>query len=430
MAFDIMQKVGKELRPSLPEALNSSSWKGLNLLEALMIIVLFASLFTSKPGLYSATICLAIYGIYLAIKSYEFRNFVSKESVVKLSFIAYFVGFLVSFFHDLPVDSILLYLRKSSFLVTFPLVYFLLHRNESLRKVAVASSVIGITLALLYSTTKAYALEQNLIFIKRVDSFWDVGRWSEILAYSMLMLLPLIFSYKENKHRVLCVVALLTLFLFLLLSGSRAPILAVAIFTVLFILYKSRAALLALMLGTVVFCSAMYALNPQITDSLSSRLSTITDTQKLPSNVARLRMWSEAIDFASHNAINDPKTFLLGTGLNNLKQNFFEYLLEQGKVATLKKETRNKFSFSDHHNGPLDNLNKMGVIYFAFFYAFILSVFISALKFKNRTATECSLLAISSFIFVGVFYSNAMEFQTMALFSLLALSFSYKNTDN
>lgn len=401
------------------------------LFEYISVALLFFSLFTSKAGIYIATSLLIIYGIYLCAQSETWRAFFNQHRVVKLSFTLYAIGLICSLTQGANAENLALFARKGSFLLVFPFTYFLLKQSSQLRKVAIGSLLLGAVTAFFHSGQKVIALEPNLLFNTRITSLWDIGRWGEVLTYLSVLLLPTIHYTKQNFLRFLLISLLVITLTFLLLSGSRGPLLATFITVFLFAALRNWKLLLITSCSIIIFSLLLFEINPDAINGIAQRISSMTNITSDFSNISRLVMWKEGIQFSLYNAEVAPLQFIFGSGVNNLSDTFILYLEQNGKLDNILLNTGNQFSFSDHHNAFIDNLNKMGAIYSIMYIVFITALIKSAWlqRKENPLSCDCTLALLSAFIIIGIFYSNALEFQTIVLFSLLALSFSLNNDE-
>lgn len=399
--------------------------KEVRYLHYFLVSFLFLSLLISKPGIYFSSALVIIYGLYLSFTDQTWRNFIKKNIIIKTSIFLYIVGLLASFTY-FNLSEIGIFARKAGFLLVFPVLTFIFSKNSTSRKVALVFFMLGLLVAFIESGRIISGITVTDLFKYRIDSFFDIGRWSEMLAYIIAFSVPFSHYSTSRTTRNLFYIIIIFSILFLLLTGSRGPWIATAIMLFIFTAIRNRKLLITLSIAIAISAISINITYPSIMGPLKERISSISDTQLNYSNLSRLVMWNKAIDFSYYNLKNEPYTFLFGTGVESISEKFKIYLDLENDLSSILKETRNQFSLSDHHNAFLDTLNKNGVV-FTMGYLFLLFLLIRKsihnIKF-DAEHSDSILMLVGTFLLIGVFYSNAMEFQTLFLFSLIAVSYS------
>lgn len=408
---------------SLLSSLKASSEKE-TLIQLVLLCLLGISFFTFKGGLYLFPMLIVL--VHLYFRSFSYLNASDELSgVIKLLMLLILTGVATSLLSNEGASSTVDFFRRASPLLAIPIsLYFFRFRH--IRRLFSYSMVVGILVALGYSLAHLLQGEST----SRLDSFWDVGRWGEILSYSFILLLPLAFKKGAKQSSYLVRVSLLVLLGYIALSGSRAPILVLTVITALYFIFYNRKYFMTSFVMIVFAFTLLHFTFPQQIKIYEDRVVSIFNVKDEYSNVARLKMWEEAALFAKKNLIEETPSFIFGVGMKKNRIKFEEYLKSEKKLKPLYQETNNQFSTSDHHNAFWNLLNRMGVIYTALF--FIMIAYMLRLSFKKSESEGCALhqsafLLLLAYCMFGVFYSNQLSYQTYVMLFLWSFAITYPN---
>ncbi|MGF1751221.1 O-antigen ligase family protein [Vibrio cionasavignyae] len=389
-----------------------------NRITAFTVIFTFLTLFISKAGMNIAFILILLTTIIGALNKRPLLSDVKNHR--KLSFLCfgmYILGVIVTLLYPLGMQDLAWFARKGAFLLLLP---FLIPMAEQHHNKAVKALLAGALIALTYS---AYLyLTDQARADGRVQSFWDIGRWSEMLAYLIATITPLIYIKESTNslQRVGLGALSLMAFIALLATGSRGPLLFLMVSLLLFLAFKNR----LLFLGSIItLIAALFLMKDSSTFApLYERIASITASDNI-SNNSRLLLWHHGISFSLFNLQEHREIFLLGTGDAQLRPLFTEYLNSVASIEEMQKSVGNQMSLSDFHNLYLDNLVRMGFIYSISYLAmimFIISSLVTAIKQGHKYAWA-GLTLISTYLGIGLVYSNNLEFQTAIFLFMLTL---------
>ncbi|PMH34506.1 hypothetical protein BCU70_19790 [Vibrio sp. 10N.286.49.C2] len=384
------------------------------------------SLGVSKAGvgIFSILLLLVFSGFIV-----KYRKEISLQSVSAISrwlILLFSGGVLFSLLSLGGVDSAKDFMNKGSVLLVVPICLYLL-RDERNRALALYGLLLGAVIASLYSLFMWITLLLSGEPIDRIASFWDLGRWGEYVCYLLVFLLPTFSNRNLGKVRTAIGVSFILVLLALLVSGMRGPLLAVAISFCTYFIVLNRRYLLRFTALSIIGVIVLAIAAPELIDSVWVRFISIFDLTQNISNLARINMWIYAVDFFQYNLVNDWRSVLFGSGFEHLSPSFTAFLQQGGYLSHLAEEA----SLNDHHNAFLNVMNKMGLIYLcmSFFGAYLV---LSALwtRYKQYRGRQCSwlhsaILVVLSYIVIGLFYSNELNYQTLmaAFMCCLAIRF-------
>lgn len=399
------------------------------LLEPTIISLLFLSLFTSKSMIYISLILLLILQISLIIKDPKLVKECLNNKLAKLSVLLFATGTLSTLSFTDSFNDFLIYFRKSAIFLLLPLLYIQLNRNNN-AKYASYALWTSLIIALGYAGSKIWGLGIENWHGQRIDSFWDLGRWSEVLGYSIAVLVPLTLEQTSNKRRKIVLTGTLILALtFLIFSGGRGPFLALLVSCSLYLLYRKPSLLVAVAILCSLFLYTTKEL-PQV-HAVTERIVSIADLHNNDSNNARMAIWSQGAAFSSSLLQESPHTFLMGTGIEQFEGLFTEFLQKSTNIEQLLASTNNQFSFKDLHNTYLDLAVKLGAIYSLFFIVFLVAIFISFCKRSGPLSPwgySGACLMLTYFV-NSMFYTSGLEYQTTIFFLIIALCHTQLNQD-
>ncbi|WED21984.1 O-antigen ligase family protein [Vibrio sp. JC009] len=397
-------------------------------IQMTFLCLLGISFFVYKGGLYLFPV-LTLLG-YFYFRSFHYINYNTELSLfVKTLLGLLVVGTITSLFSLEGYTSTIDFTRKAIPLLAVP-VSFYYFKIKEIRRAFSYSLAIGLVIAC--GQSALYILKADLAHfsfdITRFSSFWDLGRWGEILSYVFALLIPIAFKTRNLKVAYAIRLLLLIVLAFIVMSGSRAAILVLGIITAAYFLLYNRKYLLPFILVGVGLATIFHIATPNIAEAYKNRVASIIETDGHKSNLARLRIWEEASLYAAKNFKEDQQAFLFGTGVNKIWSEFEQHLQSENKLEKLVKETDNQFSTRDHHNAFLNMLNRMGAIYTFIFCFMMLHSLLISLKKSFRTEEllhQSAFLILLSYCIFGIFYSNELSYQTYIMFFLWSFAFTY-----
>lgn len=391
----------------------------------LIILGIFAlSLPVSKVGINASA------GLFVLASLYKFtfntgeikELYRNNKNIFNFSLLI-FVGIIINLISPGGIESAKKYFFKSLYFLMIPGMISVLDNNNKkiFERIFFFSVFIGIVKSYFVFFEKFKGVYQNWI---RVDSFYDIGRWSTILLFTLAVMFPSLVEKDGKKKKVAQIVFFIMALVSLILSNSRGPWISLVLTSFFyFIIYgrkKLKYALLIISLLTVIVVT-----NNKYSE-WKERVASIGQLEN-PSNKGRLLMWREASIFFLKNSKNT--LILTGTGVENFKEIYIEYLGKNNKLDSLSKETT-EFSFSDNHNIYLNLINQMGIFYFLL-YAYILfnlikEIYVKSKEQENREYRSIILLLLSFFI-CGVFYGYIFTYEMFTVFFLIIIKFKFKN---
>ncbi|OIN25477.1 O-antigen ligase family protein [Vibrio barjaei] len=378
----------------------------------------FLTLFTSKAGVNIAFALILLTAIAGGVGR---QPILSKNSMLRrisyMSFALYALGLTVTFVTPFGFMDLSWFARKGAFFLLIPLLFPMLetHHQEAMKAL-----LLGALVAMAYALY-LYLTNQETIS-GRINSFWDIGRWGEILTYLWAILLPSIyFSDLEHKKRriVLATIAVFTL-IALLATGSRGPVLFATCSTLLFLLFTNR----KLFCGVVVLgiISVLLMKDSIYFHSAYEKIASITASNN-DSNNARFAMWHYGLGMTGKHLETNILLFLFGTGDTELPTIFTHYLNSIVSLEAIQQSVGNQMSYSDLHSLYIDNLVRMGLVFSLSYLAFISFLLYQAIKLAKRGSRIAwgMINLITTYLGIGLVYSNNLEFQTAIFFFILAL---------
>lgn len=393
----------------------------LSLIYFMPISLLFLSLGFSKAGINIGIASILLIFIY-QLTRYSKLLKKSFGIIEKLSISLFLTGLIFSFLANLDIGETFNFLKKGIIFLLFPTIIHLVRNNVKLN---ISLFYFGILAAICHSLSFWFDIGINNWNGERIGSFWDVGRWGEILAYSIIFTLPFLLDRDSSKlFKLLFILFISSSVICLILSGSRAPILAIAISSFILILFTRPKVLL---FSFFSLCLLFFSL--QKTDfgvTAQKRLESITNTTSDASNISRITMWQSGLDFLKFKFNHQPEDIILGSGLLHFNDEFYKFMSENYDIEEIKLKTMNNFSFSDSHNSYIDMLNKLGLFYLLLYISLLTSIIFHLLKETPTPWAQAGISLILTHLIMSFFYTSYLEYQTIVLFSLLALCLSKK----
>lgn len=391
-------------------------------LSIISIAIAFASIYTSKAGLSIALVLMLITSIIkFSIKQNINSN---KHQLLNLSnflIISYIIGLALSFLPLYETHDLLWFAQKGAYLLVVPLFFTSLTRYKS---IAVSLALLGLFVAM---GNALWLFSQSNIG-QRPASFWDVGRWSEVLAYSIAALIPYIHNRKKNpltdKTSLLLFITIVLCFASLLTTGSRGPLLFLFVALFIYYLLSHRKLFLLFIISSICFLYSAYLI-PELNIIYERIISIFSSSDN--SNNARILMWANALNFIKYNIENNISLFLFGIGDKNIEQYLISFLKSIGSIDAMQESVGYQLSFNDFHNAYLDTLIKTGVVFFAFHVGSIGYITFTLIKFikKGVTLAWSGLVMLLTHLGIGLVYSNGMEYQTVIFYLMMTLVFAY-----
>ncbi|EPS3610291.1 O-antigen ligase family protein, partial [Vibrio cholerae] len=324
----------------------------LSLIYFMPISLLFLSLGFSKAGINIGITSILIIFIY-QLTRYSKLLKKSFGIIEKLSISLFLTGLIVSFLTNFDIGEMFSFLKKGIIFLLFPTIIHLARSNVKLN---ISLFYFGILAAICYSLSLWFDIGINNWNGERIGSFWDIGRWGEILAYSIIFTLPFLLDRDSSKlFKLLFILFISSSVICLILSGSRAPILAIVISSFILILFTRPKVLL---FSFFSLCLLFFSL--QKTDfgiTAQNRLESITNTTSDASNISRITMWQSGLEFFKFKFNHQPEDIILGSGLLHFNDEFYKFMSKNYDIEEIKLKTMNNFSFSDSHNSYIDMLN-------------------------------------------------------------------------
>ena len=399
----------------------------LNTLLTIIVTFIFISLCTSKAGVnISLALVVIISLIYLFQKKDEYFR-LAKEKPLSFSLVTFIIGIFTSYISNIELNELKVFLSKGILFFCLPGLILLLN-NKMRQKTAFYAYFSGLLLAMIYAIYNWHNINDfRLISLEatRVDSFWDLGRWTEILVYSLSIMIPFIFESKENMPRK-ATLSLLSFFCFfcMIISGGRAAIVALGITSSLYLLFRRPKVMLAIV--TLLAITFGFFSSSPVVKPIYERIISITNTHNQYSNIARLVMWKNSIEIIYEKLNTEPYKIFFGSGPNHFEIDIKNHLRKKGLLESISNETKNQFSFTDSHNTYLDLANKNGFIYLFSYIVTLISFYMFFIKYlKTHPMWSFSGIGlISNHIIFGFFYTSGLQFQTIVLFFLICLCFS------
>ncbi|MFC5078931.1 O-Antigen ligase [Vibrio thalassae] len=380
----------------------------------------FFTLFVSKAGMniaFALILLTALAGMMTKQTVLSDQPFHRNITIACISL--YVLGLITTFIEPLSTQDFSWFARKGAFLLLVP---FFIPMVQQHQRTALNALLLGVIVALAYCVY-VYVVQNSFPQGRlRLHSFWDVGRWSEILAYFIALCIGLTYyrGVVAQKRRVLLIILATLCFVALLASGSRGPLLFVAMTVFMFLALENKKLFLLslLALGALLFLSRESSTFSGIYDNVASIFANNNE-----SNNARFLMWNNGIGFTLDNIENHLSVFLFGTGDHQIETLYSQYLQSIGSIEEMQQRVNNQMSLNDFHNQYIDNLVRMGIIYTLCYLGFLVTLLIGFTKqlITGSKVAWAGILLILTYAGIGLVYSNNLEFQTAIFFFMLTL---------
>ena len=296
------------------------------------------------------------------------------------------VGILWNFLADFNYRAVRAFLKINQyFIITFYLYSLVKEKKEILRKFIIS---IGIGyLLLFFNGINTYFLKKD---ISRFEGY--LGIMSTALISSIITVFSFggILESKSKKIKIFSIFLCASSLFLLVISQTRAALLAVILSCFILVVINKNIKLLLLscisgMVLLLIFFQTPYS------NRFKKNTFNVERTVQNTSNGLRVEMWKNAIWRYSQHPIT-------GTGTKQDKKLFDKYvdmMPEDTKVQRYYKSIFEK-GFDDAHSMYLNNLVYHGVFsifQFLIFLPYFLIVLIKNLEFKYRLATFGALIS-------------------------------------
>ncbi len=399
----------------------------LTTIETTAICLLFFSLFMSKAGIYIGLCILLLLQLHLFIRNQNYRQAIQSNKFLCSFGALFLLGILCTI--SLENSDAFIFFRKACIFLLFPILYFQLRKKNNLRW-AQFSLLAGLMIGLAKAFHTFYMMPEWSG--ERISSFWDLGRWSECLGYSVAILLPLIFERRKHISvikRGMYTILVIACIAALIISGGRGPLLAILIVSSLYFLFRAPKILLPIAISLFALFYLGKSFEP--IEAIHQRIASISDLENNDSNKARLIMWQQGVNFAAFNLTNHPQEFLFGVGIQEFEAKYRSFLTQTNDIELLLKQTNGNISLNDLHNTYLDLTAKLGVIYAISYLVLLIITLNFFLKYRTQVHAWAysGACLIATYGINSVFYTSGLEYQTTILFTLVALCYARVNTE-
>ncbi|MFM2588570.1 O-antigen ligase family protein [Vibrio sp. TBV020] len=309
-------------------------------------------------------------------------------------------------------------------LLLFPLLTLQLS-NDRHHTTAQKSLLLGLVISLLYALYQFFNIGVSSWSGQRIGSFWDIGRWAEILGYTIALLIPFLYESSLGLRKRLALISILMLSLTcLVLSGGRGPLLAVSISISIYLLLRSPKSLLFILV--FILSIATLLSDNYFIIYITERIESIFNISSQLSNTSRIIMWEKGVDFIKYNASNSMESLLFGVGIDSFEHAYHSFLRTTDSYNLLVASGKFDFSLTDMHNTYLDLALKLGVLYAALFVLFLACLF--WVFYRNRHLRPdfaySGAVLVTTYSITAIFYTSGIEFQLTVFLSLVALCYS------
>ena len=361
---------------------------------------------------------LTIYSLF-----FYFSHKKSLPPVISTLFITcfsiYALGTIGSYFGHTDINDVIEFARKNTFLLILPLLAAFLS-NKKNRDIACYSFLAACSASALYGIYVFSAINDFNISI-RVNGFLEYSRHTNVMLCGIAIGLSYLTVQALNKKaKAAIVTSILLCLLSMVISGTRAGYLCLAIMIPVVLCVQYRRYIPHAGVSFTVLFLLLSVTFPQQVQHVTSRITSIGDTEKHISNMARITMWKGGIAYIESQSENSFSKFLFGSGMENSEASYHNYLDTLTKVE--KKAYQGVdgrfYGGSDFHNSPLDLTIKSGVIYSIIF--IIGLIIISFFSLKKDYQSDPSTRAI--FYYLVAFYPLVMFYTMFQDYSMIATS--------
>lgn len=357
-------------------------------IEVLLFIILF-SIFINAKAIFNIGLgILVLLGVFKALK---YKDIV-KEKIFYWYFGVIIIGILVNLIHGTLEDYFSIE-RSVFFIPLFILINVKLVQFNRIKNSLIYGGLIGVFYSIIsYFTPKFFCLKTLYQDYRnnggRMQSFVNVIRWGNLLQILSTYTLINIVSKKSTIKKILYLVFICLFSFGLIINGTRAGMVGVAVGLVFFglsLLYFFGKKYLKYILITIIIIllslSYVGSKKPELIDRVKSIVSTTH-----PSNKTRLDLYRAGFGIAKNN-------LLFGTGSGTAPEEFLKF------IENSSDEYRNKYYNNSvkiipgtpFENNYINLLVENGTVYFLYLHGFILLVLMSILKNIKKLDTTDKL---------------------------------------
>ncbi|MAH81707.1 MAG: hypothetical protein CMC21_00455 [Flavobacteriaceae bacterium] len=381
------------------------------------------------------------YFLFFINKKNKLKFFENLKSFSFVFFLLFFCWALMSTSFSInKVESFRALTLIVTYLTTIPILYFLIHQIDGIKRFFVNMIIFLLTIEIL-TVISPYLFDVIVYntYTYRSQAYSGLTGNINIAAFSILLKLPFAFyetiNSKKTAFKVFNFLLILTgIFSIFTVLSTRGAILGLLFISLLLIFYKTllfyrkkitfKSFLKIILIITLPLIFNVIANNYQIQfssqnelNNLSNRLETVVDFEQA-SNNQRLRYWKQSFITGISNPI-------FGIGIGNWKLKGIE---------TDQKKMKNYVVPYHSHNDFLEFFAETGLMGLIFYTAFIFFALIALIYFliKSDKAHPILFYLILVFIAYGIDASLNFPFarpiQQMSFFSILIYSiFILKN---
>lgn len=387
-----------------------------------LLLLLVVATVTSKTGMNLLTPILIIYSLF-----FYFRNKNSLPPVVNTLFISsfsiYALGTIGSYFGHMDINDLVEFARKNSFLLILPLLAVFLS-NQKNRDIACYSFLSACTLSALYGIY-IFSVINNFNINIRVNGFLEYSRHTNVMLLGIAIGLSYLTTSLNKKAKGILILSTLLLILSMIISGTRAGYICLAIMLPTIVIVQYRRYIPYIMIVTIALIVSTSFLFPKQANHVVERVISIVNTKTDSSNTARIGMWKGAISYLELQTKNDLSKFVFGSGMINSELSYSNYILQLSNKERAPYEASNGewYGGSDFHNSILDLTFKSGIAYSVIFSIGLLAIFSLSLKAKYREdpSIRCSLYYLIGLFLLIQFYTMFQDYSMIATSVALAL---------
>ncbi len=397
----------------------------LRLSEGLFVFALGFGLFISKPVIYAASAGLVLIFLFSLVFEDHYRKQAVSSGWVRAAVVIYLFGILATLIHPATWPDVYLYARKALFLLVFAAMWLGCHRKQT-RKAAMAGALVGFWLATALTIYKMPWAEN----IHRLHgATWPIDIWGVLCAFMAVFMLPHTLSPAYSTFaRVGFGITMFTAVIFMLLSGSRGPTLAVILTVGLYLLIRHRGLLLLAILAIAVAYWPAKMLWPNQIGNIEARIHSVGHGTLDESSWIRMQLWKLSLAQDEMKWRETPLTLLFGSGPQNHLQEIRSFFNRTDSLDDQTKERLSKQNYpsNDVHNMYLDTTAKMGILWTLAVLLFLCSLLVFCWKGRHvsRGISVAGSLVIMSFLITGIFYDAMLHFNSTFMIFFAALSAS------
>jgi O-antigen ligase len=398
-------------------------------LENLLVLMLGASIFLSKPLIYASSGLLILYCLIRIIVDKPYGHRVLTSPLTWVSAAIYLLGVVATLIYPATLQDTAWIARKSLFLLSFVPLYFAFADQRN-RNWGLLGLLGGFWIAGALTLLEANWRPEDLT---RLDgATWLVDVWGVLCSLFAVFLVPRVYDQNTPiSVRVLVALTVIASLYILFLSGARGPWLGAFIgIAAYLLLFQWKTLTLLVLIGAIGYFPARQVL-PESFAKLEEKVASMVDTggrdtATSESNWIRLQLWKLSIAQDKEKLKNEPLKLLFGSGpLNHLQEykSFFnktDVLPAQDKARL----SRNNFPSNDVHSMYLDATAKMGLLWTvaSVFWLILLAMIGLARRKSHGSSALGAPFCILTFLIIGTFYSLLPHFGTFFLFFFIALA--------